>query len=606
MGLREKTVVASLLCVLTWQASSAIALTLDQLDAREWLLKSVDIHGNAAISTREIRGEILTRPRPWFAPWREPAVFDPRTFETDLERVRRLYESRGYFEARITYNLETESLAKGDFVSVELTIEENQPVRVASVEVDTKGMPQPPTLPELPIRSGDIFSEEAYQNADGQLKEFFLNQGYAYAEVEREARVDLSEHRAEVSYVVDPGPESFFGTTQIEGTNYVTSDMILREREWREGDHFSVDRLRETRDNLLKLDLFSTVDIGWDTQSRSSQVTTTIKVEEKLPREIRVAAGYGTDDHYRVQARWQNNNWLGDGRQLGFTLKYSSITALGNAMFVQPHFLVPRMRGVMEFQQRRDDEDNYLLDASRFLPRLEPRITRNLTAFFGMRVERDKLTQVASATVEALGGVKTGISLFGFKLGMLWDTTTSPLDPQSGEVASLAFEQAGLGGDFDFYKITTEVKKYQSIPWQAVLAARAKVAFATPIGANDNLPLFDRLYAGGAESVRGYGRRRLGPRDSDNNPIGGESAVEGSLELRHRLWGPVGGAVFLDAGQVSLNRWDPPIGDLKYGSGFAITYATPVGPLRFDLGFPFERPPGDSAWVLYFSIGQFF
>jgi outer membrane protein insertion porin family len=606
MGLREKTAVASLLCALTLPASSAIALTVDQLDAREWLLKSVDIHGNAAVSTREIRSEILTRPRPWFAPWREPAVFDPRTFETDLERVRRLYESRGYFEARITYDLETESLAKGDFVSVELTIEENEPVRVASVEVDTKSLPQPPALPELPIRSGDIFSEEAYQSAYTQLKEFFLNQGYAYADVEREARIHLAEHRAEVTYVVEPGPQSLFGTTKIEGTNYVTADMILREREWQEGDRFSVDRLRETRDNLLKLDLFQSVDIGWDTQSRSSQVTTTIKVEEKLPREIRIAAGYGTDDHYRVQARWQNNNWLGDGRQLGFTLKYSSITALGNAMFVQPHFLVPRMRGVMEFQQRRDDEDNYLLDASRFLPRVEPRITRNLTAFFGMRVERDKLTQVASATVQALGGVKTGTSLFGFRLGMLWDTTTSPLDPRSGEVASVVFEEAGLGGDFEFYKITTEVKKYQTLQWQTVLAVRAKMAFATPIGANENLPLFDRLYAGGAESVRGYGRRRLGPRDSDNNPIGGESAVEGSLELRHSLWGPVGGAVFLDAGQVSLNRWDPPVGDLQYGSGFAITYATPVGPLRFDLGFPFERPPGDSAWVLYFSIGQFF
>ena len=77
----------------------------------------------------------------------------------------------------------------------------------------------------------------------------------------------------------------------------------------------------------MKLDLFRAVDITWDSENKSSEVTTTIKVQEKLPREIRVAAGYGTDDHYRIQARWQNNNWLGDGRQLGFTLKYSSIPA---------------------------------------------------------------------------------------------------------------------------------------------------------------------------------------------------------------------------------------------------------------------------------------
>ena len=264
------------------------------------------------------------------------------------------------------------------------------------------------------------------------------------------------------------------------------------------------------------------------------------------------------------------------------------------------------MRGVIEFQQARDDEDNYLLYASRLHPRLEPRITRNLTASFGMRAEADRLSQVAQATEEALGGVKNGTTLFGFSLGFLWNTTTEPLNPQRGEVASLAFDEAGLGGDFHFYKIVGEVKKYQPMPWHTVLAGRAKLGFATPIGAEDNLAIFERLYAGGEGSVRGYGRRRLGPRDSDNNPIGGESAVEGSLEIRHAVWGPIGGAVFLDAGQVSLNRWDPPVDDLKYGSGFALTYATPVGPLRFDIGFPFERPPGDAGWVLYFSIGQFY
>jgi outer membrane protein assembly complex protein YaeT len=606
MELRDKIAGSILLAVLSWSGSSASALTVDQLDTREWHVERLTIHGNAAISTWDIRSEILTKPNPWYTPWRKPVVFDPQTFETDLERLRRLYESRGFFEARIVYDLEAEKLGDGDLVSIELWIEENQPVRITSVNVETKSPRELALPPELPIRSGDDFSESAYQRTDTQLKEFFMNEGYAHVQVQRDAQVDLSAHRADVSYTIDPGPECTFGPTRIEGNNYVTNNMILREREWHEGDRFSIDRLRETRDDLLKVDLFRAVDISFDTENKSSVVTTTIKVEEKLPREIRVAAGYGTDDHYRVQARWQNNNWLGDGRQLGFTLKYSSITSLANALFVQPHFLVPRMRGVVEFEQTRDSEDNYLLYASRLHPRLEPRITRNLSASFGMRAEADKFSDVAQATKQALGGVKDGTTLFGFSVGLVWNTTTEPLEPRHGEVASLVFDDAGLGGDFRFYKIVAEAKKYQPLPWQTVLASRAKLAFATPIGAEENLPLSERLYEGGEGSVRGYGRRRLGPRDSANNPIGGESAVEGSLELRHAIWGPVGGAVFLDAGQVSLNPWDPPIGDLNYGSGFALTYATPVGPLRFDIGFPFERPPGDAGWVLYFSIGQFY
>jgi translocation and assembly module TamA len=120
------------------------------------------------------------------------------------------------------------------------------------------------------------------------------------------------------------------------------------------------------------------------------------------------------------------------------------------------------------------------------------------------------------------------------------------------------------------------------------------------------LPLFERLYAGGDRSVRGYGLRRLGPRSAANDPIGGRSLLEGSIELRRSIWGDLGGAVFVDAGQVALAKLDPPIGDLKLGTGVGAFYKTPVGPLRLDIGFPLERPPGDAGWQLYFSIGQFF
>ena len=580
---------------------------MDELDAREWHVKRVDIHGNKAFSDGTLEAEILTQPRAWYTPWRSRPVFDTATFEKDLERLKRFYERRGYFETRIVYDLEAEALGEGDLVSVGIWIEENDFVRVGTVEAGVKGEERLALPEELPIHTGDQFTEDAYQAGDRALKEFFLKQGRAHVTVERSAKIDVPKKSAEVEYVVDPGPACVFDGSTVEGTKDVEPYMVLREREWHEGDAFSIDRVRETRENLLKLDLFRAVEIGWETQNKPWQVPMLLKVEEKPPREIRISGGYGTDDHYRAQFRWQNNNWLGDGRQLGITLKYSSITASGGVLFAQPHFLLPHMRGVIEFTQNRDTEDNYTLDASRLNPRLEPRITRDLNAYFGVRVERDKLTSIDKETVAALGGdVKSGVLLFGPSLGLRWNSTTDPLNPKEGSVATVGFDQAGFTGDFDFYKINAEAKRYQPLPWDTTLAGRAKLAFANPIGGERNLPLFERLYAGGEQSVRGYARRRLGPRSAANDPIGGLSAVEGSLELRHAIWGALGGAIFVDAGQVSLDKYDPPVGDLKYGTGFAVTYTTPVGPLRLDLGFPIERPPGDSAWQLYFSIGQFY
>jgi outer membrane translocation and assembly module TamA len=120
------------------------------------------------------------------------------------------------------------------------------------------------------------------------------------------------------------------------------------------------------------------------------------------------------------------------------------------------------------------------------------------------------------------------------------------------------------------------------------------------------VPLFERFYAGGANSVRGYGRHRLGPLSTADDPVGGRSLLEGSVELRRQLFEQIGGIVFMDFGQVSLNSFDVPIDDLRFALGVGASYFTPVGPLRLDIGFPVSPPDDDQPWQIHFSIGQFF
>src|SRR5581483_9623793 len=116
---------------------------------------------------------------------------------------------------------------------------------------------------------------------------------------------------------------------------------------------------------------------------------------------------------------------------------------------------------------------------------------------------------------------------------------------------------------------------------------------------------FERFYAGGINSVRGYERWRVGPL-VDDDPIGGRSVVEWSLELRHPITEQLGGALFLDAGQVSRSSFDIPFGSLRYGTGFGVRYKSPVGPLRVDLGFPVQPPDDDPRWQVHVSVGAAF
>jgi outer membrane translocation and assembly module TamA len=197
--------------------------------------------------------------------------------------------------------------------------------------------------------------------------------------------------------------------------------------------------------------------------------------------------------------------------------------------------------------------------------------------------------------------------LSGLGFGVDLNTTDDLLDPHRGWAASLGVEPVGgfLGGDFTFVRLLVEARRYQPLPADFTLALRTRVGFADPYAGTKDVPLFERFYAGGIDSVRGYERRHVGPM-VEGDPIGGLSLVEGSIELRHPITDTISGAVFFDAGQVSRERFHLPVDELRYGAGVGAGYKTPVGPLRVDLGFPFDAPHGDASWQIHVSIGQAF
>jgi outer membrane protein assembly complex protein YaeT len=375
------------------------------------------------------------------------------------------------------------------------------------------------------------------------------------------------------------------------------------------GEPYSVKKVSETRDKLIALDLFGSVNIApVDDPTKPATVPMLIRVTEKEPREVKLSLGYGTEDQFRTQLEWRHNNWLGDGRRLSLTAKYSSLETSGILTFIQPHLFSPQGRGVVTLRRDRVEEETYLQLATRFNPRFEYRFNQNLSAFAGYRLEQDDFNNITDATVTALGGVEKHGLISGPSVGATWTRTDNPLNPSVGEVVTLNVDQSGApwGGSYRFYRLIGEGRKYWSIGWQTVFATRLKLGFAEPIGNEANLPLSERLYAGGERSVRGYARRRLGPLSASNDPIGGLSLLEGSFEVRRPLWRSLGGALFVDFGQVSRHSFDVPVKDLKFSAGFGLSYATPVGPLRIDVGFPFDPPHGDRAFQIHFSVGAAF
>jgi outer membrane protein insertion porin family/translocation and assembly module TamA len=333
-----------------------------------------------------------------------------------------------------------------------------------------------------------------------------------------------------------------------------------------------------------------------------------VRVDEKPFREWQAGIGFGTEDEIRGQVRWRHNNWLGGGRKLDIQVKASSLIRNIDVSFLQPHALGPSNRFSLSFRPQQLDEPGYLLNATRLQPRFERDFTRTLSGFLAYRLEYDQLNNVSSSTASALREFQRKGALSGLSTGFVWNTADDPLNATKGQVISFSAEQIGdaLGGDFSFVKLQGEGKRYHLLRPRTILAARLKMGFADPVGDGEEVPLFERFYAGGINSVRGYGRHRLGPLSDSDDPIGGRSFLEGSLELRRQFTEKFGGTLFLDFGQVSLRSFDVPVDDLEYATGFGVLYTTPIGPLLLALGFPFDPPPGDQPWQVHFSIGQFF
>jgi outer membrane protein insertion porin family len=601
-----------LLAGLTTFPRAASAVLIDALDpARQWRVARIEFSGNQKFSDDELTAAIVTTGRLWYRFWEDRPALDPVTFTTDLERLRRFYESRGYYRAVITYDLDVDE--ERGLVSVRVRVREGEPVLISDIDVAvTLKEPdqKPPALPDqLPVKRGDVFRETEYQQGEQTLRSRLADSGYAHVQTQRKAEVDVDELQAQIQYGVQPGPITFFGETEVKGLESVAPQVVLRELTYRPGELYSLKKVAESREKLLALDLFGTVRVGpAETQGAPVILPMVVEVTEKPHREVRLALGYGTEDQFRAQLEWRSLNFLGGARRLSITGKYSSITQSGALTFIQPHFLTDQTQGSIKLNHDQETEETYLRNVTQLTPRLDHRFSREWTAFFGFRSEYDHLNKISDATEQALGNIRQHGFLIGPTAGMVWNTSDDPFNPKKGHVLALTLDQAGTiwGGQYNFLKMTGEAKKYIDIGWNTVFASRLKLGLADPIGAEKNYPIFERFFAGGEKSVRGYGRRRLGPLNAADEPLGGLSLVEGSFELRRPIWKELNGAVFLDFGQVSRHTFDLPFDDLRFSSGFGVSYSTPVGPLRLDIGFPFKRPPGDRPWQIHFSIGAYF
>ncbi len=576
-------------------------------------LRSLTIRGPQILSLKKVKKELsMEMPSPW--PWRKLPVFRPEDLEYDLERLKSFYRKQGFFHTQVRPQVK---YSPDREVMVKIEIEEGPWVKVTALQVEV--VEAPVNFSELqrrwPLKVGDRFREEAYDDLKRLYLNYLPNHGYPGVKVEGRVLVDEDKNTAQVHLKVEPGPLRRFGPARVKDAHRLETpvEAILEKLTFKPGQIFSLSELYKSQRRLYGMDLFQSVVLTpEEVPPQEPEIPITVEVKEKKKRSLKVGLGYGDEDEFRARLGLRFRNLWGGGRVLNVDSKYSSLGYLVEESFTNP--VVPgRFDFVNQTGARRRDLPGFTDQAYFTQNRLERDLPWDLRLFFGHGLEFARPFDIPVATLIRLQGTEPEkVYRASFLLGGLRrDTVDDPANPRQGGTISFANQLAPdfLGSELQFAQTVVEARQYQALgDSDFVLAGRLKFGLIQPIQATHQIPIHRRFFSGGANSVRGYKLDFLGPRNLNGDPIGGNAVLEGSLEGRFPLYKKIGGVVFMDFGNVFLSAGDIDPGQLRYSPGVGLRYLTVIGPVGIDVAFPINRidPARDRTYQIHFTVGYGF
>jgi outer membrane protein insertion porin family len=632
-------------CILSSAAGGAFAQAPPAENAgRAVFINRIHIVGNDNVPTNNLRARMRTKEPSFFSILRKPK-FDPEQVQRDAANLTAYYHSIGFPDA--TVKLEPPVyLENGRFVDLTLRVAEGEPIRVGSVTFSGRLVLDEEKLREgLLLKAGAPYNASLLKTDVYRLKGKYYDEGYLGVVMVDSTRA--FERRVDIVFHVDPGEQLYVGKITIDGNDEVRRGVIEAEIEVEPGDLCRFEKVVKTQRNLFETGLFNVVDVlpqNVDPAARTVDIH--IHVRERKGSWIETGFGVGNVLGSRLFAEWGTRNLAGTGRTLRLKTEYAFDLFEGDEIDfdkIDPSNTYYRYDAV--FQQRRvfgiklRAGVNAFIEDDKTVPDLSVKtlgttfaVARNFgrpRPDFGYDSEL-----VASFSIENITRRQFGLpeedsrsNILGSSLSR--DTRDFVLNPRRGEYRVVSGEVAGgiLGGDNDFYTLTANGQRYHA-RGGSVFAWRGRAGYAESYGRSAEVPVENRYFLGGANSVRGYDEASLGPRTTE----GAESSVDGgqflllaNLEFRYPLpllgrWN-FGGAFFVDGGNVWEQVSDvtasdfrtrsdvaeTEVDDFRYGVGVGIRYHTPVGPIRVDYGYPLKPDIyTDTHGTFYLSLGQIF
>ena len=542
------------------------------------------------------------------------AVIAARAREDEALAIR-LMKSEGYYDGLVSSIVEPVP---------------NQPDRVKATisaspggqyNLGTISLTGPQTIPPglardaLQLKTGDPIVAAAIEGAEAAISLKLPQQGYPFVVVAlRDIVLDPATHVGDYTLPVDSGPRSSFGPVATTGNLAFDDRHVGVLKRFEAGDLYDSRKVDDLREAMVATGLFTSVAIepvrtGSIAADGTERVELLVRQEAGPPRTLAASAGYGTGEGFKLQGSWTHRNLFPPEGAL--TVDAIAGTQQQGARVTFRRSNAGKRDRTVQLTARAEHDDFTAYEA--FTATLSGRISRDSTPIwqkkwtwgYGFELIATNEKRADPARIRDDGTYF--IAALPGQLG--YDASNSLLDPTKGfrilgKLSPEYSQRASNGGGSNPY-VRAQIDASGYFPVRDDLVFAGRVRFGSIVGAGrDDIAPSRRLYAGGGGSVRGFGYQELGPRDANNDPIGGRGLAEFALEARYRF-GNYGIVPFIDAGQVYASSL-PKLGDIRYGAGIGGRFYTNFGPMRVDVATPIGRRRGEAKVTLYISIGQAF
>jgi outer membrane protein insertion porin family len=588
-------------------ADGDVTITYRIAEGRRISIDQIVIEGAQGLTPKQVKGAMDTQEREYIV---LRGTVQRQKLDEDVDRIIQLYNDFGYVQARVESS-EIQVDREKARATVRVVVVEGPQFKVGGVDVTGNAvLPIEEVRKRIELKTGDVFSRSKLRDSVKGITDLYSAVGRASADVAPNTLQDIPARLVNIVFEINEGPETYVERINIAGNTRSEEKILRREIPMAEGDLFTSQKLARAKQRLTNLNYFDKVEAKTAPGSAKDKIIVNIDVTEKPTGLFSIGGGYSSQDGVLGTLDLSQRNFLGKGWEVFLRLRGGENLQTGTIGFTEPWlFDRPLAAGFDLFNTRRILPD-YTVESLGGDIRLGHPLGEYSRINAVYRVSQDRISdvnQLGSPQLISQEGTHL-TSLVGVNLSR--DTRDNVYDPTRGSTASIGLDFAGIGFGEKFVRSVAAATYFQPLPWlEHVLSFRFTAGYSFGWD-KDSVPLFERFYLGGSNSLRQFKSLQVSPRDNTGTRIGGNSELLGTIEYQIPLFFGIKAALFYDVGQV----WGPDIqggakidlSDLRHGVGAGFRWNSPFGPIRVDYGIKLDQRKGESFGEFNFSAGSSF